>query len=101
MEQERQRRQEEAMIKQGIVGLSSYNRLCCRYQLACIFSLLDLACMELHVFLSYHGMVFSRCDNIFSLALTFPNSFDEMDSLMRFVWDGQNGFEVEWGGYLN
>ena len=56
--------------------------------IACVFSLLDLACMVLHVFLFYHGMGFARCDSIFILALTFPNSFDDMGSLMCFVGDG-------------
>ena len=75
---------------------------------ACVFSLLDLACMKLHVFLFYHGMGFSRCDSIFSLALPFPDnflpfldSFDEMGSLMGFVGNGWIGFETEWGGSLN
>ena len=54
----------------------------CRYQLACVFSLLDFACMGLYVFLLYHGMGFARCGNIFSLASPFPYSFDEMGSLM-------------------
>ena len=53
------------------------------------------------MFLFYHGMGFARCDNIFSLALPFLDSFDEMGSFMRFVWDGQIGFEVEWGGSPN
>ena len=67
----------------------------------CVFSLLDLACMGLHVFLFYHGMGFSRCGSIFNLALPFPNSFDEMGSLMGFVGYGRIGFETEWGGSLN
>ena len=46
-------------------------------------------------------MGFSRCDSIFSLALPFPGSFDEMGSLMRFVGDGRIGFEAEWGGSPN
>jgi len=46
-------------------------------------------------------MGFSRCDNVFSLALPFPDSFDEMGSLMRFMWDGRIGFYVEWGGSSN
>ena len=73
----------------------------CRYRLACVFSLLDLACMGLHVFLFYHVMGFVRCDSIFSLPFPFPNSFDEMGSLMHFVGDGWIGFEVEWGGSSN
>jgi len=101
LEKERQIRQEEAKIKQGKAGSSSYNNLHCMYQPACVFSLLDLACMGLHVFLFYHGMGFARCDRIFSLALPFPDSFDEMGSLIRFMWDGQIGFEAEWGGSLN
>ena len=69
--------------------------------IAYVFSLLDFLCMGLHVFLFYHGMGFSRCDNIFNLALPFPDSFDEMGSLMRFVGDGRIRFEAEWGGSLN
>ena len=57
--------------------------------------------MGLHVLLFYHGMCFSKCDSIFSLALPFPDSFDEMGSLMHFVGDVQIGFEAEWGGSLN
>ena len=53
------------------------------------------------MFLFYHGMGFSMCDSIFSLALPFSDSFDEMDSLMRFVGDDQIGFEAEWGGSSN
>ena len=79
------RRQEEAKIKYGKAGSSSDNRLHCRYQLACVFSLLDFPCMGLHVFLFYHGMGFARCDSIFSLALPFLDRFDEMGSLMHFV----------------
>ena len=40
-------------------------------------------------------------DSIFSLALPFPNSFDEMGSLMQFVGDVRIGFEADWGGSLN
>jgi len=69
--------------------------------IACVFSLLDLACMGLHVFLFYQGIGFSRCDSIFTLAFPFPDSFDEMGSLMHFVGDGRIGFEAEWGGSLN
>jgi len=57
--------------------------------------------MGFHVFLFYHGMGFSRCESILSLALPFPNSFDEMDSLIWFVWDGLIGFEAKWGGSPN
>ena len=60
-----------------------------------------MACMGLNVFLFYHGMGFARCDSIFNLALPFPDSFDEMCSLIRFMWDGQIGFEFELGGSLN
>ena len=57
LEKERKRRQEEAMIKQGKAGSSNYNRLHCRYQLACVFSLIDfgihgIACVS---FLPWHG----------------------------------------------
>ena len=69
--------------------------------IACVFSLLDLACMGLHVFHFYHGMVFSKCDSIFILPLPLLKSFDGMGSLMHFVGDGQIGFEAKWGGSLN
>jgi len=88
------RRQDEAKSKQGKAGSSSYNKLHCRYQIACVFSLLNFACMGLHVFLFYHGMGFSRCDSIFSLVLPFPYSFDKMDSCMQFMWEGRIGFEA-------
>jgi len=71
------------------------------HEITCVFSLLDLVCMGFHVFLFYHGMGFSRCKSIFSLALPFPNSFDEMGSLMCFVGDGRVRFEVEWNGSPN
>jgi len=57
--------------------------------------------MGLHVFLFYQSMGFSKCDCIFSPALPFPDSFDEMGSFMWFVWDGWIGFEAEWGGSPN
>jgi len=57
--------------------------------------------MGLHVVIFYHGMGFSRCDNIFSLALPFPNIFDEMGSLIQSMWDGRIGIEAKWGGSPN
>lgn len=69
----RKKGKEEAKIKQGNVGSSSYNKIHCRYQRECVFSLLDVACMVLHVALFYHGMGFSRCKNIFSLDLPFQD----------------------------
>ena len=45
-----------------------------------MISFLDLACMVLHVVIFCHGMGFSKCDSVFSLALPFPNSLDEMGS---------------------
>jgi len=101
LDQERQRRQDEAKIKQGKVGSSSYNRLHCRYLLACVFSLLNLEFMRFHVVLSYHGMGFCKCDSIFSITLPFLNSFDKKGSPIQFMWDGQIGFEIELGGYPN
>ena len=82
LEQERQRRQEEAKIKQGNAGSSNYNNILYRYRFACVFSLLDLTWMVLHVVVFYHGMVSSRCDSVLSLALPFPDSLDEMGSIM-------------------
>ena len=46
-------------------------------------------------------MGFARYDYISSLPFPFPDSFDEMGSLMHFVGDGQIGFEAEWGGSPN
>ena len=108
LEKERQRRKEEARIKQlQHTSLQVSTCICIflarfgMHGISCVFSLLDLACMGLHVFLFYHGMGFSRCDNILSLTLPFPDSFDKMGSLIRFMWDGQIGFKVEWGGSIN
>ena len=53
------------------------------------------------MFISYNGMDFSRCHSIFDLALPFTDRFDEMGSLIRFMWDGWIGFDNEWGGSLN
>jgi len=53
------------------------------------------------VFLFYHGMGSSKCDRIFSLALSFPDSFDEMDTLNQFRWDDRIGFKDQWGGSPN
>lgn len=61
-----------------------------------IFGLHGIACVYF-----CHSMGLSRCDGIFSLGFPFPNNFDEMGSLMQFVWDGQIGFESEWGGSPN
>ena len=61
-------------------GSSSYNGILCRYRFACVFSFLYLAHMVLYVVVFYHGMGFSRCDNVFSLALPFPHRLDEMGS---------------------
>ena len=36
----------------------------------------------------------------FNLAFPFPDSFDEMGSLIQFMKDGRIRFEVEWGGSL-
>ena len=70
LEQERKKRQEEAKIKQGKARSSNYNRLHCRVRLACVFSLLDSACMVLHVVLFYHGMGFPKCDNVLQPSLS-------------------------------
>ena len=78
LEQERKRRQEEAKFKQGKARSSSYNKIHCRYRFACVFSLLDLAYMVLHVVLFYHGMGFSRCNIVFSLAFPFSDSHGVM-----------------------
>ena len=71
------------------------------YRLSHVISLLDLACMGLHVLLFYHDMGFPSCDSIFSQTLPFPDRFDEMGSLIWFMWDGWIGFKAEWGGSLN
>ena len=43
--------------QEGKAGSSTYNKLHCRYRLACVFSLLYLTCMVLHVviLLLWHG----------------------------------------------
>ena len=43
-----------------------------------MISLLDLACMVLHVVIFCHGMGFSRCDSVFNLPFPFSDSLDEM-----------------------
>lgn len=43
-----------------------------------MFSLLDLACMVLHVVIFYYGMGFSRCDIFFSLAFPFLDNHGVM-----------------------
>jgi len=78
LEQEREIRQEEEKIKRGKVGSSNYSRIPCRYQFSYVFSLLCLACMVLHVVAFFHGIGFTRCDIIFSLAFPFPDNLDEM-----------------------
>ena len=60
------------------------------------FGMHEIACVYF-----YHGTSFSRCDNIFNLALPFPDRFDEMGSLIRFMWDDQIRFETEKGGSPN
>jgi len=52
-------------MKKGKVGSSNYNKIHCRYRFTCVFFLLDLACMALHVVLFHHGMAFSRCNSVF------------------------------------
>ena len=37
-----------------------------------------LGCMSFHLVLFYHGIGFSRCNNVFSLALRFPDSHSVM-----------------------
>ena len=71
-ERQESRKKEEASKEEH--KSSSYNRILGRYQFACVFSLLDLACMVLHVVLCYLGMGFSMCDHVFSLALPFLDS---------------------------
>ena len=70
LEQERQRIQEEAKIKQGKARSSSYNMIHFRYRFACVLSLLYFASMVLHVVLFYHGMGFSRCDSVLQSSLS-------------------------------
>ena len=36
-------------IKKGRAGSSIYNKITCRYRFACMISMLDLACMVMHV----------------------------------------------------
>lgn len=43
-----------------------------------------IACVS---FLKWHGLC--RSENIFSIVLPFSGSFDEMGSLIQFMWLGQ------------
>jgi len=45
--------------------------------------------------------VFPGVTLFFNLALPFPDSFNEMGSRTRLMWDGRIGFKAKWGGYLN
>ena len=80
LDQERKRRQEEGERKKGRAASNSYNKILCRYLFACVISLIDLACMVLHVVIFCHGMGFFRCDSVFTLALQFVDNLDEMGS---------------------
>ena len=76
----------EAKIKQGRAGSSSYNKIICRYRVACMISLLYLACMVhacvyLVLFLSF-SLVLLSVTVIFSLALPFLGSNGVMGSLL-------------------
>ena len=80
MDQNRNIWKEEGRRNQGRVGSSSYNEILCKYRFSCVISLLDFACMVLHVVLFCHGMGFSKCDSFFNLALPFPDNIDVMGS---------------------
>jgi len=80
LDQERKRRQDKVRSKKGRARSSNYISILCRYGFACIFSLLDLACMVLHVVLCCSSMGFARCDSVFNLALPFLNNHGVMGS---------------------
>ena len=83
--------------KKGRAGSSNYNNIICRYQFSCVFSLLYLACMVLHVLLCCYGMGFSKFDIVFCLAFPFPDNYRVM-GFSCFGWDRMlNGFEAKGG----
>ena len=89
LEQERQIRKGETKIKQGKVGLSSYIRFHCKYQLACVFSLLCLTCMVFHEVFSIMAWALQGVIVFFSLALPFPYSCGEMGPYIQLRCDDQ------------
>ena len=66
------------------------------------FGMHGIACIY---FLPWHGFLgvtlFSTMSWVFPSVTIFPDSFDEMGFLIRFMWGGQIRFEAEWGGSLN
>ena len=101
LDQERKMRQEEGRSKKGRAWSRNYNMILSRCQFACAFSLLDLACMILHVVLCCYGMGFSRYDSVFILAFPFSNNHGVI-GFSCFGWARfLDEFEAEWGGSLN
>ena len=74
LDQERQESKNKEEASKEEHESSNYSRILGRYRFACVFSLLYLACMVLHVIVFCLGMGFSRCDNVFSLAFPFLDS---------------------------
>ena len=67
-----------------------------RYWFSCVILLLYLTCMVLHVVIFCHGMGFSRCDSVFSLAFPFLDNHGVMDfSCFGLAWL-LDGFKAKW-----
>jgi len=62
------------------------------YHFACVFSLLDLACMVLLWFFCCYGMGFSRCGSVFNLALPFLNNHGVMGFSCFGIVGSSDGF---------
>ena len=73
---------------------SSYNKILSMYRFSCVFPLLDMACMVLHVVIFYHGMGFARCDSVFSLALPFPDNHGVVEFSCFGLVGLMNGFKL-------
>ena len=85
----------KAKIKQGKAGSGSYMGIIYRYQFSCVFSLLYLACMALHVVLCFLGMGFSRCESLFSLAFPFLDSHGVVEFSCFGLVGLSGGFKAE------
>ena len=99
MDQKRQRRQEEGRSEQGRARSRNYNRIICRYQFACVISLLNLACMVhacvVLVLLMSLAWVFPSVIVVFSLAFPFLDNHGVMGSLLFGYVGFLDGFETE------
>ena len=57
--------------------------------------------MVLHVLIFCHGMVVSKCENVFILALPFLDSHGVVEFSCFGLAGLPDGFKYEWGGYIN